>query len=189
MCADCRRTIRPATSSPRRKSRSLRSQPNRSNAAESDSCFHERQSHVPRHVQIKLTDALDPRPDVAVARIAHLPRPNLTARISQFGRCKGRRYQFTRCRRMSWLGLPNPNQQILQQPHRGRKVATIRYNVAACVSWNCIRVPGVTTVSPAVNPRRLWAAVVPGASGWKLLVLIATLRPFIETDVSCRLSG
>jgi hypothetical protein len=68
-------------------------------------------------------------------------------------------------------------------------VATIPYNETARVSWNCIRVPGVTVNSPAVNPCRLWLAVVPGTSGWKLLVFIATLRPFIETDVSCRLSG
>ena len=64
------------------------------------------------------------------------------------------------------------------------------YSETALVSWNCIVVPRVTSMSPATTPRLICCAVcVAVAGGWTLSVLIATLRPFTEIDVSCRLSG
>jgi len=36
------------------------------------------------------------------------------------------------------------------------------YNVTGCRSWNCIKVPGVITKVPAVNPCRDWRPVVAG---------------------------
>ena len=63
------------------------------------------------------------------------------------------------------------------------------YKVTACVSWNCILVPGLTVNVPAVCPYRACRPVLGGLPGWKLFVFTDTLRPFTEIDVSSRVSG
>ena len=59
----------------------------------------------------------------------------------------------------------------------------------ACVSWNCILVPGVICNFPAVTPCRAWRAVPGRLPGSALFVFTATLLPFTEIDVSSRLNG
>jgi hypothetical protein len=61
--------------------------------------------------------------------------------------------------------------------------------MTGCNSWNCILVPGFTTVVPAVCPYRVCRAVCGGPCGSTLLVFTGTLRPFTETEVNSTLSG
>src|SRR6476659_1483904 len=61
--------------------------------------------------------------------------------------------------------------------------------LTACVSWNCILVPGVICNFPAVTPCRAWRAVPGRLPGSALFVFTATLLPFTEIDVSSRLNG
>jgi hypothetical protein len=83
----------------------------------------------------------------------------------------------------------SPGVWRLQYGSVPQKSCDYSYNVTACVSWNCILVPGLTTNVPAVNPCRACFAVLGGLPGWTLFVLTATLRPFTEIDVSSRVSG
>src|ERR1700757_1148401 len=72
--------------------------------------------------------------------------------------------------------------------HRRRADAS-HYNVTGWISWNCIFVPGLTTVVPAVCPYTTCRAVLGELPGWTLFVFTATLRPFTETDASSTVSG
>jgi hypothetical protein len=68
-------------------------------------------------------------------------------------------------------------------------VVRLSYRLTGAASWNCILVPGLTTVVPAVCPYRACRAVCGGPAGSTLFVFTATLRPFTETDVSSTVSG
>lgn len=72
-----------------------------------------------------------------------------------------------------------------------RKLAVISYNVTAWESTNCIVVPGLTRMLPAVTPRDLICAVcaVVAPRGCTLAVFTATLLPFALIEVSAMLSG
>src|SRR6266403_979223 len=87
------------------------------------------------------------------------------------------------------LSLRRPVNRVRNANSCARRQATRRYKVTGCKSWNCILVPGLTTVVPAVCPYRACRAVCGGPCGSTLLVFTATLRPFTETDASSTESG
>ena len=59
-------------------------------------------------------------------------------------------------------------------------VVRLSYRLTGAANWNCILVPGLTTVVPAVCPYCACRAVCGGAPGWTLFVFTATLRPFTD---------
>ena len=68
-------------------------------------------------------------------------------------------------------------------------VVRLSYRLTGAASWNCILVPGLTTVVPAVCPYCACRAVCGGPPGWTLFVFTATLRPFTETEANSTVSG
>src|SRR5262245_29166586 len=82
------------------------------------------------------------------------------------------------------------NQESHSEPH----LASVQdqadsYNVTGCRSWNCILVPGLTTVVPAVCPYCACRAVYAGPCGSTLPVFTATLRPLTSIEANSTLSG
>ena len=92
-------------------------------------------------------------------------------------------------RRRRPLSLRRPVNRVRNANSCARRQATRRYKVTGCKSWNCILVPGLTTVVPAVCPYRACRAVCGGPCGSTLVVFTATLRPFTETAASSTESG
>jgi hypothetical protein len=70
-----------------------------------------------------------------------------------------------------------------------RTVVRLSYRLTGAASWNCILVPGLTTVVPAVCPYCACRAVWGGAPGWTLFVFTGILRPFRSIESSSTVSG